>query len=136
MDKARATKITIEVGYQDTTDTNAAPWTEQATGHRYWTFPVDMDAVVPIETIADAVYAADNAPSELSAASLVGRVRAAMQQAYRQTSDRHHSLSVGDRVRVGEVEVVCAGLGWNRVREPIQPMTTNVQRDQVMTERR
>lgn len=121
-------KINIEVGYQDTTTTTDAGrqtrWTEQATGHRYWTFTVDMTDVVPVEVIADAVYEADNAPFELRPDSLAGRVRAAMQEAYRQTPERHHSLSVGDRVRVGEVEVICAGLGWQRALVPTADLDT------------
>lgn len=108
------TKISIEVGYQDPHSEDA--WTVHATGHRYWTYEVDVAEVVPIETVAAAVFRADNYPDELRPDTLPGRVRAAMQEAYRQTPDRHHSLSVGDRVRVGEVEVVCTSFGWKRVR--------------------
>lgn len=112
------TKINIEIGYQDTTDDGSRHdrWTEDYSGpHKYWTFPVTMAEVVPIETIAEAAFIADNSPHELTEGSLACRIRETMLDAYRQTGERHHSLSVGDRVRVGEVEVVCSGIGWKRV---------------------
>jgi hypothetical protein len=114
------TQVNIEVGYQDTKDpgelARATRWTEEATGHKYWTYAVELDAVRPIEQVAEAVYMADNYPGELKLTGLSGQVRAAMIEVYEHTSERHHSLSVGDRVRVGEVEVVCASAGWQRVR--------------------
>jgi hypothetical protein len=116
---ATGREISVEVGYQDTRDQSLAArltrWTEQATGHRYWTFQIVVNRVHDLTTIAEAVYAADNAPHDFPEDSLTGKLRAAMQAVYAATTDRHHSLSVGDRVRVGEVEVVCADAGWERI---------------------
>lgn len=64
------TKINIEIGYQDTTDDGSwcDRWTEDYSGpHKYWTFPVTVAEVVPIETIAEAAFIADNSPYELTA---------------------------------------------------------------------
>lgn len=114
------TKINIEVGYQDTKRQDDLArytrWTPAAVGHRYWTFPVDITGEYPsIEDIAEAVFQADNAPF-LAVGSLPDRIRVAMQDAYSKTKDRHHSLSVGDRVRVDGREVVCVECGFEAVR--------------------
>lgn len=106
-------KINIEVGYQAGGDlfTN---WTEQAGPHVYWVFPVEVDGpVLAVEQIAEAVFEADNSPYQVT--GLAAQVRAAMTEAYSRTERRHHSLSVGDRVRVGEVELAVARFGFRRV---------------------
>jgi hypothetical protein len=109
-------KLDVQVGYQDTKDpAGRTRWTEDATGHKWWTFPVDVEQAITIEQIADAVWTADNSP-EHPWQGLTGKVRAAMDEAYENTTERHHSLSVGDRVRIGEVEVVCVSVGWKHRR--------------------
>lgn len=113
------TTIIIEVGYQDITGQSEAArarrFTPYATGHTWWNYPVDVDEVLSIDALGDAVFTADNSPHELPPDSLAGKIRAAMLTAYAATDVRHHSLSVGDRVRVSEVEVICTGNGWRRV---------------------
>lgn len=111
-------RLTIEVGYQDTDSTDslvrARRWTLDAMGHRWWPYVVDVSGlpVVGVQEVADAVCDADNNPSPPSSVTLAGRIRQAMDEIYATTSERHHSLSPGDRVRVGETEVVCAPVGW------------------------
>ena len=117
-----ATHLNVEVGYQDIEDSSpearATRWTENASGHHWWVFVVDAGDLPPqgIETVAEAVFLADNAPLGNLDHPLADRVRVAMDAAYVETDDRHHSFSVGDRVRVGETEVVCCSFGWKPVR--------------------
>lgn len=110
----------IWVGYQDTTsdrrEVRLWRWTESAVGHTWWPYDVQIDGLPSIETIAEAVSVADNSPHSLPFGSLEAKIRDAMLTAYRLTTDRHHSLSVGDRVRTGEHEVVCTKHGWRRIR--------------------
>lgn len=108
------TAVAVEVGYQNPRDRDHS-WTERATGHRYWTFEVEIERVLSVETVAEAVFCADNQPNIAAEDTLVGKFQRAMIAAYERTTDRHHSLSIGDRVRIGEVEVVCANDGWERI---------------------
>lgn len=117
-----ATYLNIEVGYQDVEDPSpkarATRWTEDASGHRWWTFVVDVSGLPAqgIEHVAEAVFLADNSTLHNLDHPLADRVRAAMDEVYAKTDDRHHSLSTGDRVRMGETEVICCPIGWKPVR--------------------
>jgi len=67
-------KINIEIGYQDTTTDKVSRcglWTENYSGpHTYWTFPVTVPEVMPIEAVAEAAFVADNSPHELTPGGL------------------------------------------------------------------
>jgi hypothetical protein len=123
-------QINIQVGYQDTKDPagHYTRWTEDATGHKWWTFPVDVKQAVTVVQTAEAVFKADNAPFELAPDSLAGKIREAMIEAYENTTERHHSLSVGDRIRIGEDEVICSDDGWKRVPSDAAALLAGLQR--------
>lgn len=121
--------IDIVVGYQDIDDqtpmARATRWTEDYTGRRDdWTYTITVDAEMAadflvedgVAHLADQVFQADNAPYVFDEDSAAGMIQAAMNAAYTERQGGHHSLSVGDTVRVGEVTVVCASTGWVRVR--------------------
>jgi hypothetical protein len=122
--------VTIDIiaGYQDINDTDpmarATRWTAAYTGRRVeWTYrietPADMAAdfltAGGVSHLAELVFEADNSPYAHDPDSAVGMIQAAMNAAYGDRSDRHHSLSVGDSVQVGEVKVVVGSTGFVRV---------------------
>ena len=122
--------IDIIVGYQDIDDQSpmarATRWTADYTGRRVeWTYTITVDdaemaaqflAEDGVAHLAEMVFEADNSPYVHAEESAVGMIQAAMNAAYGERSDRHHSLAVGDTVRVGEVAVVVAPAGFLRVR--------------------
>jgi hypothetical protein len=104
--------VAVDIGYQDILGEGA--WTENATGHDYLTINVEVDKVPPAEELAAAVFAAGNSSFAINGDTLTARVQKALLRTPLPAS--HHSFAVGDRVRVGKVELICAPVGWTRVK--------------------